>query len=237
MSPIAQLIAACVLFVGTHFLLSHPLRRRLPEMMGEGAFRGLYSLVALASFGWIIWAWLAVPATAPTYVPGDNGWIAATIAMWIASVLLAGSFIGNPALPSPTSVAVARAAALRKPLGVFAITRHPMMWSFAIWAIVHVLIWPTPENHILTTAILVLALGGAAGQDSKKATLMGDAWRGWCRRTAFFPLSGQISGRISWGAAWPGAVALVGGTALWLLLTWAHTPMGSRMAAGVWRWF
>ena len=65
---------------------------------------------------------------------------------------------------------------------------------------------------------------------------MGDAWRGWARRTAFIPFTGQFSGRIPWAEAWPGAVALGGGTLVWLLFTWAHVPLGARVAAGVWRW-
>ncbi|MEQ1688945.1 MAG: NnrU family protein, partial [Sphingopyxis sp.] len=171
MSPIATLSLACAAFVGSHFALSHPLRGPLSGMMGEGGFRGLYSLIAFATFGWIIWAWLGVPATAPAYGVDDHGWIAASAVMWFASVLLAGSFFGNPAMPSPNATSMA----MRNPLGAFAITRHPMMWSFALWAIIHMLLWPTPENHVLATSILVLALGGAAGQDAKKARMMGDA--------------------------------------------------------------
>lgn len=232
MTETGQLALACAAFVGTHFLLSHPLRGILTKLMGEGAFRGVYSVVAFATFGWIILAWRAVPASIPAYLPGDGVWIAATAAMWFASVLLAGSFFGNPALPTPD----ARQAAMRNPVGVFAITRHPMMWSFAIWALVHLLIWPTRENHILTTAVLILALGGALAQDGKKSQLMGDAWRGWSRRTAFVPFAGQVGGRIPWAAAMPGVVATGLGTLLWLLLTWAHNPIGGRLAAGIWRW-
>ncbi len=232
MSEIARLAVACAAFVGTHFLLSHPMRAPLVRLVGEGGFRGLYSIVALATFAGILLAWHDVPASSPAYLIGDWAWIVATILMWFASVLLAGSFFSNPALP----VASARQAALRNPVGVFAITRHPMMWSFAIWALVHLAIWPTPENHILTSAILILALGGALAQDAKKAQLIGNAWRGWARRTAFVPFAGQLGGRIAWGAAMPGAVALGLGTLLWLLLTWAHTPLGGRVAAGIWRW-
>lgn len=232
MSDTGWLAIACAAFVGTHFLLSHPLRAILVRLMGEGAFRGLYSLVALGTFGWMILRWQAVPASQPAYLVGDGGWIAATAVMWFASVLLAGSFFGNPALPATG----AQQAALRNPVGVFAITRHPMMWSFAIWALVHLLIWPTRENHILSTAILILALGGALAQDGKKAQLMGNAWRGWARRTAFVPFSGQVGGRISWAAALPGLIATGLGTLLWLLLTWVHNPLGGRMAAGIWRW-
>ncbi|MEQ1725845.1 MAG: NnrU family protein [Sphingopyxis sp.] len=233
MSPIALLSLACAAFVGSHFALSHPLRSPLANMLGEGGFRVLYALIAFATFGWIIWTWLAVPATAPAYVASDYAWIAASAVMWLASVLLAGSFFGNPAMPSPNATSMA----MRNPLGVFAITRHPMMWSFALWAIIHMLLWPTSENHVLTTAILLLALGGAAGQDGKKARMMGDAWRGWCRRTSFFPFAGIIGGRVGWAAAWPGSGALLLGTLLWLAMTWAHMPLGARMAAGIWRWW
>lgn len=232
MTPLTQLIVASASFVGTHFAMSHPLRRPVVGLIGEGGFRGLYSLVALGTFAWTIWAYLAMPAQMPAYVPGNAAWILASIVMWIASVMLAGSFFGNPALPVPGAVDVAR----RNPLGVFAITRHPMMWSFALWALIHMLIWPTPENHVLATAILILALGGAAAQDGKKALLMGDAWRGWCRRTSFFPFAGMFSGRIDWRATWPGPVALGLGTILWLGLTWVHVPLGARMAAGIWHW-
>ena len=66
---------------------------------------------------------------------------------------------------------------------------------------------------------------------------MGDAWRGWMRRTAFFPFAGQISGRIPWAAAWPGWFVLLLGLALWLGATWAHVPLGAQVAAGLWRWW
>ena len=233
MSPIVMLSVACASFVLSHFILSHPLRMPLALAMGEGAFRGLYSLVALATFGWMVWAFMAMPVSQPEHMASDGLWIAATVVMWIASVLLVGSFFGNPALPAPG----ANSAALRNPMGVFAVTRHPMMWSFALWAIVHVMIWPTPENHVLALTIAVLAIGGSAAQDAKKAALMGDGWRGWCRRTSFFPFAGIATGRVSPSAAWPGAVALFGGTVLWLAMTWAHVPLGARMAAGIWRWW
>ncbi len=232
MTPIGNLALACATLVGTHLGLSHPLRKPLVRLFGEAPFRGIYSLVAVACFIWITLAWRQVPSSTPAYLPGNGAWIAATAAMWLASVMLVGSFNGNPALPAPGALQ----AALRKPVGAFAITRHPMMWSFAIWSIVHLLLWPTPENHVVSTTILVLALAGSLGQDAKKARLMGDAWRGWSRRTAFIPFAGQIGGRIAWGAAWPGGVALIGGTVVWLLFTWVHSPLGSRMAAGIWHW-
>jgi uncharacterized membrane protein len=108
---------------------------------------------------------------------------------------------------------------------VFAITRHPMMWGFALWAIVHAIVLSTFASLTISATILFLALVGAAGQDRKKARLIGEPWRDWMRRTSFVPF-----GR---GFASPGAFALVGGTLLWLAATWAHGALGYR-PAGIW---
>ncbi len=230
MDAMTELIVASLSFVGTHFLLSHPLRDPLARRLGEAAFRGLYALVALVTLAWVIWAYRGAPANA-AYIAGDTLWIVATALMWAASILLVGSFAGNPALPAPGALA----AATRQPRGVFAITRHPMMWSFALWALVHLMIAPSARNHVLMPAILILALGGAAAQDVKKARLMGEAWRTWRGRTAWFPFGAQLRGQLSWGAAVPSLIVLLLGTLFWLGVTYGHAEMGVP-AAGIWRW-
>lgn len=116
-----SLIAASLAFVGLHFALSHPLRAPLVRMLGELGFRGLYSLVALACFVWMIMAFRAVgPGGAPLWDGmGSVIWAIATVITLIASVLLIGSFIRNPALPDPK----AAAHAAQRAHGVF--PRHP----------------------------------------------------------------------------------------------------------------
>ena len=56
MSGIAILALASAAFVGTHFLMSHPLRASMVGALGEKGFAGVYTLVSLATFGWMIWA-------------------------------------------------------------------------------------------------------------------------------------------------------------------------------------
>ena len=48
MTPQMGLFGSSILFVGLHFLLSHPLRRPLVQRLGERAFQGVYSLIALS---------------------------------------------------------------------------------------------------------------------------------------------------------------------------------------------
>src|SRR3546814_8889903 len=110
-----------------------------------------------------------------------------------------------------------------------------MMWGFALWAIAHVMVRPTPGQIILSATIVFLALVGSAGQDAKKARLMGDAWRGWAARTSFVPYARQVAGRAPWSDTLPRGHALFGGIVFWIVAPWAPGALGS-MVAGIWRW-
>jgi uncharacterized membrane protein len=224
-------LLALAAFVGTHLLMSHPLRKPMVSALGEKGFQGVYSLISIVTFVWVIFTFRSTTTDAPAFAVNDGIWWVATVSMLIGSILFAGSLIGNPALPQPGADKLAAAPAR----GVFGITRHPMMWGFAFWAITHALASPTPRVLALTAAMAFLALAGSLGQDKKKAALMGDAWQGWVSRTAFVPFSGQLSGRISWASAWPGRTTLLLGTLLWLGASWAH-PLLGQPVAGLWRW-
>jgi uncharacterized membrane protein len=153
----------------------------------------------------------------------------ATAVMLVASVLLLGSLVGNPALPDPK----AADRPVPTPRGVYAITRHPMMWAFALWGAVHVAVYPVASNIVLAAAIVVLALVGAALQDRKKERLQPDRWRAWEARTSFWPFAAIVGGRARFGGFRPHDLA--GGVLVWLVATWAHGPLAG-WAAGIWRW-
>jgi uncharacterized membrane protein len=228
----SSLIIACAVFVGSHLALSHPLRGPLAGWLGARGFQAFYSIIALGTFWYVVRVWQSMPSEAFLWTVGDGLWSFATILMWLASVLLVGSLVGNPALPAPR----AAAAAARLARGVFAITRHPMMWGFALWGAAHILVMPSRAQIVLAGSIILLALLGSWGQDSKKARLMGAAWQSWVGRTAFIPFVGQLTGRLNWADAMPRPIALVGGTALWIAATWSHGALGYR-PAGIWLWF
>ncbi|MEZ5654344.1 MAG: NnrU family protein [Sphingobium sp.] len=73
-SATTELIIACIAFVGTHFLLSHPLRAPLAGKMGEGPFLGLYSLLAFAALGWVANAFYMSPKGLPLWPKSSSGW-------------------------------------------------------------------------------------------------------------------------------------------------------------------
>ena len=221
-----SLLLASIAFVGSHFAMSHPLRAPMMRSLGEAGFRIAYSLVSAITLGWMIWAFIATQSRAPLLPWGYGAleWVLASVLSLIALVLVVGSASpANPAMGLPGAEEAARA----EPVGVFALTRHPMMWGFALWALGHVVAAPTARTLIVSTAIAILALGGSAAQDAKKRRQMGEAWAGWERRTSFAPRFGRI------GAIRPTTWLI--GAVLWLLASAAHGWLGG-MAAGVWRW-
>ena len=218
MTPLAQLEFAAASFVGSHFILSHPLRRPLARSIGERGFLLLYSLVAFATLGWMIWAAGKVGPEPLRWQPGTVLIVIASLLTWLGTILLVGSFARNPALPHPG----ARQRDFGEPRGVFQITRHPMMWGFGFWAVSHALVNPTPSGLVIAEAVFVLAILGAALQDFKKRRLVGGAWRQWEGRTSFFPFLR--------GLAWPGTMPFLVGTILFLAACWAHGALGYRPA-------
>ena len=91
-----------------------------------------------------------------------------------------------------------------------------MAMNISAWSIRH----PLPS---VVFSIILLALGGSAMQDRKKSAMMGEDWHDWTAQTAFVPFTRGLRN--------PGAVALIGGTVLFLIATWLHP-----VPAGFWRW-
>ncbi|MDB5671379.1 MAG: transporter [Alphaproteobacteria bacterium] len=229
MIGLASLALATLAFVGSHFALSHTLRLRLIRDLGEAGFTLLYSIVAFVTLGWMIFAWRSLDGDVPVWIAPGWWWPVASLLMLLASILLVGSLRGNPAFPHPG----ARQKKIGPATGVFAITRHPMNISFALWAAVHLSLWWTTRNLIVSGGILVLAIAGSFGQDRKKESSVGQAWRDWEARTSFMPFAALVSGRAKWSAAAPGWIAILGGLALWLAVVTFHAPTVSPI---VWVW-
>ncbi len=219
------LIAASLAFVGSHFALSHPLRQPLVRVVGDKGFAAVYSLVALATFAWMVFAFRQVPPYGVVAWTGTDevSWTIASALTLIELVLFLGSLMGNPALPGPAPQGLAD----KQPGGVFRVTRHPMMWGFALWALAHLIVAPTSRTLILGLAIGGLALVGAHLQDRKKEALIGTDWSAWAAKTSYWPRWSALPGAGL--ALW--AVAVL----LWLAITWAHVWL-AYVPAGIWRW-
>lgn len=227
MIALVSLALATLAFVGTHLALSHPLRTRLVQNLGDQWFAILYSAVAFVTLGWMILSYRAADDGYFLWLAPDWARPVAGGVMLLACILLVGSFFRNPAFPRPG----AKLKAMRPATGVFAVTRHPMNMAFILWALVHIALWGALPNLIVAAGILILSVLGSIGQDHKKLNVVGEPWRAWMGRTSFVPFAALLSGRAQWSAlreAWP---ALLLGLLLWLAVTWLHAPEVSPVAA------
>jgi uncharacterized membrane protein len=207
---------ATLAFVGSHFLLSHPLRPALVRLLGEKTFSGVYSLLVAIALAWMAYAHATAPYVA---IWGDPPWAQHLLPLiMVPSVLLVvlGLTSSNPTLGPQGAAALAGAGH-----GATAITRHPMLWGFALWAIGHLLANGDEATVILTGGILILSLGGAAAIDAKKRAALGAPYEAFMARTSFVPFLALAQGRarLNWAeiGLWRIVLAVVVYVALVLL--------------------
>lgn len=207
-----MLLIALASFVGTHLLLSHALRAPLVAAVGEKGFVGVYSLVAFATLGWAMWVWDRTEAVPLWGAPSWLYWAAVPV-MLLACVL----FVGSVSAPNPALMGDLRDTS-GGPRGVQAITRHPMMWSFALWALVHASLSGDARTVALAAAIGGLALVGARFQDGKKRGQLGERWTAHEAATSFVPFAR--------GPHSPGLIAAGGGAVLLVAAMALHPVAG-----------
>jgi uncharacterized membrane protein len=221
MSDLSWLIIAISAFIGSHELLSHPLRAPIVAKLGERGFLLVYVVVAFASLGWAVQIWRTIPPDRLWQAPL---WVhyAAVALMAFAAIL----FVGSVTAPNPALMGMPTGG---RPRGVQRITRHPMMWSFAIWGAVHIVMSADPRTIVLASGIITMALFGAAMQDGKKRA-QNPAYGEHMAATGFLPFGAQVRGRARWADAVPGLVATAGGLVLWVVLLLAH-PLAIGVSA------
>jgi uncharacterized membrane protein len=155
-----QLAIATLLFLGTHLVTSTPLRGALVRSMGEWPYRGVYSLVALATLVWMCIAYAGAPR--------EQLWAGLRLlplaVMPVALILIACGYGRNPSMVGAEKLLRSDDPAR----GIIRITRHPIMWGLMLWAGSHVLARGDLAAVIFFGGLFVLAGGGTLLMDHRK---------------------------------------------------------------------
>lgn len=214
---VAHVAAAALAFAGGHFLLSSaPLRSRLVGRLGDTRFQALYSLFAAATLIWLVASYIAAPFV-EVLTPAAWSRHLSLALMPLALILVVAALRKD----NPTSGTGDPGAVDFDRMGVFAVTRHPMMWGIALWAGLHLLANGDAASLIFFGAFLVLALGGTVAIDGKKRARRPDAWRALAARTSNVPFLALLQGRARFSRhrlALPTAIGL----GVYLLALWLH---------------
>jgi uncharacterized membrane protein len=116
------LMVGLVLFIGIHSvrIFSDDTRTRFIEQRGEGAWKGIYTVVSIVGFGLLIYGY-GQTRLDPTFL-----WHPPAATRHIASLLMVFSF-------------VLLAAAYMPKNGIKARLQHPMIMAVKIWAFAHLI--------------------------------------------------------------------------------------------------
>jgi len=211
-------------FVLSHVLMSHPLRPAMVRAFGVKGFSAVYSIVVLLFFVWMVFAYSTAPYVA---LWGDPIWARhlLLLVMMPAVILLVLGLIA----PNPTK-GPQGAEKLEAGVAVGAITRHPMLWAFGLWAAGHMMANGDAAMVIMTGGVLLLALGGAGLIDFKKRKALGPAYAAYMARTSFVPFAAVIGGRarLDWKAIGLWRIGL--GIALYFVILFSHGFIIGRSA-------
>ena len=120
--------------------------------------------------------------------------------MLVAFVL----FVASVSQRNPTMVSGETAMA-RPPRGIHRITRHPMLWSFALWAAVHIIGNGDSAAIVFFGTFLVTALAGMPSIDAKLARRDPATWQALSAATSIVPFAAIaqrrnrfVPGEIGW---------------------------------------
>jgi uncharacterized membrane protein len=218
----AQLYFASAAFLATHFVPSTPLRGVLVRSLGEKAYVGLYTLVSFAMIGWMVWAYNRAPLE-PLWV--GLRWLPAVLMPFSLVLLACGVLSRNPTLVGADKLLKSADPAR----GMIRVTRHPVMWSFILWALAHILARGEFGAIVFFGTFLLLAALGAVLMDQRKARNLGEDWQRFAAVTSYFPFLAIAQGRNSFKPAEIGWRNPAIGLALYALLFWFHPLLfGSR---------
>jgi uncharacterized membrane protein len=202
------LALAALLWVVIHIgIAGTAVRASLVGRLGEAGFRIGYSIASFAAIGLLVNAWQAADTTPLWFAPTWLRWLLALLLL-PAFMLFVASVWGR----NPTAVGGGELPA--EPHGIQRVTRHPMLWSFAIWAVAHMLGNGDSAALLFFGAFAVTALAGMPSIDAKLAARHPESWKPFARRTSILPFGAIAAGRtrlalgeIHWGVFVVGFVA------------------------------
>lgn len=214
-----HLAVATAVFVAVHAVSGTPLRMQAVAAMGERVWTGVFSLVSLLLFAWMIWAY----GEAPTVVL----WQSTVWTRWIPLLVMPVAFvllIAGYATPNPTAVMSERVLASSEPAqGVLKVTRHPLMWSIALWALSHIPANGDAASLILMGSVALLALAGMRTIDAKVRRRDPEGWARLAAVTSAIPFVALAQGRCRLTLGEIGWVRIGAGLVLYALFLYLHS--------------
>lgn len=195
---LAELVVAQAAFLLVHLCLPRePVRSLLVVRLGEPAFRGVFSVLALLGLIWTCVSYAHAP-TVWLWYPAAWQWFVPLLVMPVALAFLVGGVsTPNPAALGPqpdlSDGEIAR--------GILRITRNPVMWAIALWGGAHAVPNGEAASLFLFGGMTILAIVGLPSIEAKAAHRHGVAWSLFAQATSNVPFLAIMRGQQSFATA------------------------------------
>ena len=216
-----NLAVAALFLLGTHFgIASTSLRRQLIGLIGEGPYRALFSLLALAALAWLVFAWAAAPFV-PLWEAGIGlRHLVATLMPLPFLLVTCAVTAPNPTMtgqrPDPDAGAPAT--------GIVRVTRHPLMWGVGLWALLHLAANGDQASLLFFGALALIALVGTVLIDQRRTRENAPGWGVFLQATSSLPFVAIIERRQKLVPGEIGLWRIALALALYVAVFWLH-PM------------
>lgn len=189
MTDLLPLLLAAIFWIATHNgFAGTDIRTRLVGKIGEVGFRIAYAVTSIIAIMMLVQAWEAAVAMPLWSAPA---WLRLILA---AAMLPAFLFFAAGLLRNSTAVG-GEALAGQQARGIQRITRHPMLWSFALWALVHVIGNGDLASLIFFGTFAISAFLGMPSIDRKLAARAPEAAARLRAETSIMPFGAILAGR------------------------------------------
>lgn len=219
------------------FLLAHiippmpKVRNNLIAIMGRRTYLIAYSILSIALLTWMILAGQRADYIGLWPSAEWQWWvtiISMPFALWL---ILAGLFE-----PNPLSISL-RKKQLDAPLSLSAaVTRHPVLWGFLIWALAHLFPNGDVVSLVLFGGMALLAIGGFFIVDKRTKRRTGEQqWDELAKRTSVVPFAAILKGRAKPKITARSVLWIVISLALyfWILFSLHADYLGADPLAGI----
>lgn len=222
----ALLIAAALVFLALHFLISGTRARDwIVSIVGERPYLASFSIASLITIVWLIISYNRAATSSGNqflYSTGAGLRDAGIVIVALAFLLgIQGLFLRNPTAVQQegegSSVGTAQ--------GVIRITRHPFLWGVVIWSAFHLASNGDIASIIFFGTFFLLAFLGTFSIDAKRQRKLGVAWEAFAAKTSNVPFVAIAQGRNEFKTAEMVSWRFWSALALFLVMLFAHYPL------------
>ncbi len=184
-----MLILGVVLFAGVHFIpsLAPSLKTGLQQKLGDNGYKGVFSLLLLASFALMILGWKSAATTYFYVLP-------------VSFRLLALGLI---------AIAIWLLVVSNRPSRLRTVVRHPQLTGVAVWAVAHLLVNGDSRSLVLFGGLLLWSIGEIVAINRREGLWIKDEAPGWGAEVVNIVIAAVVYGVLIFLHPWLSGVPII----------------------------